>query len=232
MDKLDALGDPDLRETLLLVRGAPSPVTAAEVADQLDVPRSAARWRLERLADAGLLATSFERRSGRAGPGAGRPAKLYAAAPETAAIEFPARRYEALVRTLIGAVPHRGLSRRLREVGHEFGAELARAARLRPAATTPTALRRVCSALGRLGFQATVESITANEAIIVSRTCPLRPIVIGDPAARAIDEGMWSGLIAAAVRGAEPSGIVCGTHNCLDGGAPCRIVVALPHAAG
>ena len=55
MDRLDALGDPALRSTVLLVRAAAKPVTADDVAEALDIARSVARWRLERLAEAGEL---------------------------------------------------------------------------------------------------------------------------------------------------------------------------------
>src|SRR5205809_3810619 len=103
-----------------------------------------------------MLVSAFERRSGRTGPGAGRPAKSYAAAAETAAIEFPRRRYETVVRLLVDALPRRTRTRHLAEVGERFGAELARAARLRRAATMQSALGQVCRALGRLGFQAAV----------------------------------------------------------------------------
>src|SRR5262245_25214324 len=124
-DRLDAVGDPELRSALLYVRGSESPVTADELAAYQDVHRNVARARLERLAAAGLLLTSFERRSGRAGPGAGRPAKTYRPAPELAAIEFPARHHETLLALLAAALPARTRRRRLTEVGLAFGRELA-----------------------------------------------------------------------------------------------------------
>jgi predicted ArsR family transcriptional regulator len=221
------LGDPALRGTVLFVRAQGRAVTADEVAAQLGVPRSAARWRLERLAEAGLLITGFERRSGRRGPGGGRPAKTYAAAAETEAIEFPRRRYELLIGLLIGSVPQRRRGKELAQVGYEFGAELARAARVRSAPTARAGLERVCRALGSLGFQATVESASDEEAVIVSATCPLRPLVQADPEARAIDEGMWRGLFAVAAGRSSASRVVCRTHDSLDGDHPCRIVVEL-----
>src|SRR5436305_13757541 len=91
MERLDALGDPELRTTVLLVRAARNPLTADDVAEQLDVARSVARWRLERLAEAGLVTVEFERRTGRSGPGAGRPAKTYGATPATGGLGFPRR---------------------------------------------------------------------------------------------------------------------------------------------
>jgi predicted ArsR family transcriptional regulator len=226
VERLDALGDPELRSTVLLVRAAPKPVTADEAAERLGVSRSVARWRLERLVEAGLATVGFERRSGRTGPGAGRPAKTYGAAPETSAVEFPRRHYEALVGRLVDALPQRGRAKHLDRVGYSFGLELGRAARLRPAASLRSALDRLCRGLGRLGYQAAVESVGGDEAVIVSATCPLRPIVVADADARALDTGMWRGLLAAA---AGPTAVMarCTTHHCLDGQAPCRIVVSL-----
>jgi len=226
VDRLDALGDPALRATVLLVRAAPKPLTADDVADRVDISRSVARWRLERLVEAGLVAVEFERRSGRTGPGSGRPAKTYAAAPETVAVEFPRRHYEALVGRLVDALPRRGRAGQLDRVGYSFGLELGQAARLRPAATLRGSLDRLCRGLGRLGFQAAVESMSDGEAVIVSATCPLRPVVVTDGDARSLDAGMWRGLLAAAAGPAVAAEARCGTHNCLDAQAPCRIVVA------
>ena len=226
MDRLDVLGDPALRSTVLLVRAARRPLTAADVAEQLDMSRSVARWRLERLVEGGLLQVEFERRSGRSGPGAGRPAKTYAAAPETSAVEFPRRHYEALVGRLVEALPRRGRGKHLDGVGYAFGLELGQAARLRPAASIRTSLDRLCRGLGRLGFQAAVESAGDREAVIVSATCPLRPVVVSDSDARALDAGMWRGLLAAAAGPTAAARARCSTHNCLDGESPCRIVVA------
>src|SRR5436305_738148 len=97
MHRLYAIGDRELREILLFARAQPLPVTADEVAAARRIHRNVARGRLERLAEAGFLVRSFERRTGRRGPGAGRPAKTYRVAPELSGIEFPERRYEQLI---------------------------------------------------------------------------------------------------------------------------------------
>src|SRR6266550_3336977 len=104
MHRLDVVGDRELRETLLFARSQPQPVTADEVAAAQRIHRNVARSRLERLAEAGLLIASFERRTGRTGPGSGRPAKTYRVAPELTAIEFPERRYEQLIGLVLDAL--------------------------------------------------------------------------------------------------------------------------------
>jgi predicted ArsR family transcriptional regulator len=214
MGPLDVLGDRGVRKTLLFVRRSALPVTAGDVAAALKSPRSVARWRLERLVRAGLLEPEFERRD------AGRPAKIYAPAAETSAIEFPPRRYETLIASLASSVP-RG---RLADVGKSYARELADAMRLRPARSLPAALERVCRGLGRLGFHVVVDDVSDDRATLVSATCPLRPLVREHPNIAAIDEGMWSGLIAAA-RGRGLATVACSTHHCLEDGTSCRILV-------
>src|SRR5919108_2037784 len=175
--------------------------------------RPVARWRLERLVQSGHLRPLFARREG--GPGAGRPAKRYAVAPETETLEFPRRRYVELLRLALEAVPARSRS----EIGVEFGRELAREAGLRQARRLRTALDRICSGLGTLGFQASVESAGPDHAVLVTPTCPLRPLVVAAPSAREVDQGMWRGLVGEAVRNCES--VRCDTHDCLSGDAPC-----------
>src|SRR5512142_2458289 len=145
MDRLDGIGEPELRAALLWVRGSDAPVSADDAALALEVHRSVARARLERLASAGLLETRFARRSGRSGPGAGRPAKLYSAAPESHILEFPPRHLAAIVARLLDEVPAQRREEALRRAGEDFGRELAHAARLQPTLRTAEGLKRVCS---------------------------------------------------------------------------------------
>ena len=217
--RLDALGNIDLRTALAFVRARREPPTSDEVAAELGISRSVARWRLERLVGAGHLRPVYARRRG--GPGAGRPAKRYAVAPETEALEFPRRRYADLLRLTLDAVP----AERLDEIGEAFGRELAQEGGVRPAARTATALDRVCRALGTLGFQASVESVERDQAVLVTPTCPLRPLVIAMPEASRLDQGMWRGLVTEALPDAES--IRCETNDCLAEDCSCRIGVSL-----
>lgn len=202
MDRLSAVGDPGLRSALAFVRGSEEAVTADDLAAHEDVHRNVARSRLERLAAAGLVEASFTR--GRGGPGAGRPAKRYRAAPELATIEFPAHHYEDLVGLLAEGRTD------LHDVGAAFGRRLAKAAGLRRG----RGLDEVCAGLRRLGFQAARE-----DDVIVTPTCPLRPLIAAHPHVAALDEGMWTGLV-----GGPAS---CTTEGCLDPSSPCRVQVLI-----
>jgi predicted ArsR family transcriptional regulator len=227
MRRLDSIGDRDLRETLLLARAQPAPVTADDVASTLRVHRNVARGRLERLAEAGLLIASYERRTGRTGPGAGRPAKTYRVAPELTAIEFPERRYEQLIGLVVDALPERGRRDRLREIGIAFGRELAREARLRPAKTLETAVGRVCAALGALGYQASVAEMNEESAVITTATCPLRPLVRAQPELATLDRGVWTALVLRALESTNVDLISCDTRSCQRDDADCRVLLVL-----
>jgi predicted ArsR family transcriptional regulator len=227
VEGLDGIGARELRTALLYVRGSPAPVSADDAAAALGVHRSVARSRLERLLRAGLLVTSFARRSGRAGPGAGRPAKLYSPAPETQTLEFPSRRLPTLVARLLDELPAEGRDQALRSAGEEYGRDLARASRLRSSADARKGLERVCAAVRSLGFHATLERIDGDTAVVATPTCPLRPLVTERPEAALIDRGMWAGLVERAVRGARAESVECETHSCLDGGESCAVVLRL-----
>jgi predicted ArsR family transcriptional regulator len=227
MQILDAIGDPELRETLLVVRRRPRASNIREVADATGVHRNVARRRLERLAAAGLLTMSFERPPGRTGPGAGRPAKLYAPAPETTAIEFPERHYPELVGLLVDALPTSGLE----EVGLAFGTALATAAGVEPTRDPRSGLERLCGAMGMLGFQARLAGIEGGRAEIVTPTCPLRPLVVANPAVAEVDHALWRGLVASAIEDVHAGDVACETHDCFEPCSSCRIVVSLDRPA-
>jgi len=227
VDRLDAIGPPTLRAALLYVRGTHAPVTADEAATALGVHRSVARSRLERLTSAGLLETSFARRTGRSGPGAGRPAKLYAAAPEPQPLEFPPRRLPALVARLLDEVPAEGREEALRRAGEDFGRALAGAAGLRRRSRVAEGVEAVCAAVRSLGFHAVLEQVDGDTVVIATPTCPLRPLVAENPEAAHIDRGMWAGLVERGLRGASAEAVECETHSCLDRGDACSVVIRL-----
>lgn len=223
MDALDVIGDPGMRQTLLHVRGRRDPTSIREVAAATGVHRNVARRRLERLAAAGLLTTGFARPPGRTGPGAGRPSKVYSPAPETTAIEFPARHYAQLVGLLLDAVPGHALS----ELGTRFGTSLAATAGVEPSAEARVGLERLCDAIGAIGFQARLVRVEDGCAEIVTPTCPLRPLVVAEPAAGELDRGLWRGLVASAIDELAVEDVGCDAHDCLEPCSSCRITLSL-----
>jgi predicted ArsR family transcriptional regulator len=94
MAGLASLAEPTRRALYLYVCAQDRPVSRDEAAAGVGVPRHRAKFHLDRLVDDGLLETEFARRTGRQGPGAGRPAKFYRRGARELAVTLPERRYE------------------------------------------------------------------------------------------------------------------------------------------
>jgi predicted ArsR family transcriptional regulator len=75
-----------------------------EAAQALGVARSVAAFHLDKLAEAGIVEVRFERTSGRTGPGAGRPSKLYRPSDDEVSASVPERRYDLAGSLLATAV--------------------------------------------------------------------------------------------------------------------------------
>lgn len=89
-----ALAEPIRRDLYLYVRSQPQPVSRDQAAAGVGVARHIAKFHLDKLVEEELLDTDFKRLSGRRGPGAGRPTKLYKRSPREVSVTLPARRYE------------------------------------------------------------------------------------------------------------------------------------------
>ena len=94
------LADPVRRDLYEYVADAGHEVGRAEAADAIGVARTLAAFHLDKLADAGLLEVEHRRLTGRSGPGAGRPAKVYRVAVREHLASVPARDYRALAMLL------------------------------------------------------------------------------------------------------------------------------------
>jgi predicted ArsR family transcriptional regulator len=101
-----ALDDPTRRRLYHYVVRQPTPVSRDDAAMAFDLPRTTAAFHLDRLVDEGLLDVVYQRRTGRTGPGAGRPAKLYRRSDRHVTVSLPQRRYDLAGRLLSGALDH------------------------------------------------------------------------------------------------------------------------------
>lgn len=151
---LAALDDPVRRRLYLYVVGRGEEVGRDEVAQATGVTRALAAFHLDRLVKAGLLETAFRRLTGKSGPGAGRPSKLYRRAAATIDVSVPTRRYElaaqVLAQTLAG-IADEGARERLRDAAREWGGRLARESALASRRKQP--LQRATHALEVCGFE-------------------------------------------------------------------------------
>jgi predicted ArsR family transcriptional regulator len=131
-----ALDEPTRRRLYDYVVHQPQPVSRDEAAEALGLPRTTAAFHLDRLVDENLLDAGYQRLTGRTGPGAGRPAKLYQRSHRHLAVSLPQRRYELAGRLLASALQHAEhsgdaplaiLDQRAYQLGKELG-ETARSA--------------------------------------------------------------------------------------------------------
>jgi predicted ArsR family transcriptional regulator len=155
---LSSLAEPIRRALYEFVSSAPEPVTRDEAAEAVGVSRQVAAYHLDRLADDGLLDFEFRRLTGREGPGAGRPSKLYRRSDQVYDVSVPPRRYQLAAQILLEAV---------------------RAARVDAAALAEIA-RRTGSQLGSQGLgEALVETgyePTVEDGETRFRNCPFHSL--------------------------------------------------------
>jgi predicted ArsR family transcriptional regulator len=124
------LDEPTRRRLYEYVVRARGPVGRDEACEAVGISRATAAFHLDRLADEGLLDVLHQRLSGRTGPGAGRPAKLYLRPEREVEVSLPQRSYELAGQLLAGAVedadaaggPIRdALASRAHDTGREMG---------------------------------------------------------------------------------------------------------------
>src|SRR3954452_1809484 len=129
VEAVAALAEPTRRRLYDHVVRQAAPVSRDEAAAAVGVPRPTVAFHLDRLVDDGLLDVVFERRTGRTGPGAGRPSKLYRRSECSVSVSLPERRYDLAGELLAAAVveaegsgerPAAVLARRAFERGREL----------------------------------------------------------------------------------------------------------------
>jgi len=156
IEELAVLAEPVRRRLYLHVAAQTEPVSRDEAATALGVGRPLAAHHLDRLVEAGLLAAEYRRRTGRSGPGAGRPAKLYRATSQELRVTLPQRRYEVAAELMATALsqPSGGLET-LEDVAHGYGTTLGTEARRRAGPRAGVTKRRtaVASVLRDAGYQ-------------------------------------------------------------------------------
>jgi predicted ArsR family transcriptional regulator len=174
---LAALDEPVRRSLYLYVAGRPGEVSRDEAARAVGISRTLAGFHLDRLAGEGLLETSFRRLSGRAGPGAGRPAKLYRRSGRQLEVSLPQRSYQLAAQVLAEAIDAsqapetRGaLKRTARRIGERIGAESKARAGSRPGKA-----RRLAGAMAALAANGYEPERAPGE--IRLRNCPFHALV-------------------------------------------------------
>ncbi len=174
---LAALDEPLRRSLYFFVVNRREEVSRDAAAQAMGVSAALAGFHLDRLVQGGLLESSFRRLTGRTGPGAGRPAKLYCRSGRQLAVSLPHRSYELAARILVEAVdvsgarqPGRALQKSARLMGERIGAD-ARAT----AGPRRSTKRLVAEAVATLSANGYEPECGAGE--IRLRNCPFHSLV-------------------------------------------------------
>ena len=116
---IGALADGTRRALYEFVSGQAEPVGRERAATELGLAVHNVNFHLDRLVTEGLLEVEYRRLSGKTGPGAGRPSKLYRRASREFAVSLPPRRYDLVGEILAAAVTRAGTGTPLAQALHD-----------------------------------------------------------------------------------------------------------------
>ncbi|MFG2972072.1 helix-turn-helix transcriptional regulator [Streptomyces sp. NPDC048331] len=173
IDAIAVLQDPVRRRLYEYVVAQGREVGRNEAAEAAGVARTLAAHHLDKLTQVGLLESGSRRLTGRSGPGAGRPAKVYTRARGERSVSLPARDYRTAAELLAEAAERAGLD-----------AELCAAARrrgegLRGSAEPCGGLAEAMEVLAARGYEPHVEAPDGDEEaarVVRMRNCPFHAV--------------------------------------------------------
>nr|WP_202122738.1 helix-turn-helix domain-containing protein [Streptomyces sp. BA2] len=158
--------DPVRRRLYEYVAAQGREVGRNEAAEAAGVARTLAAHHLDKLADAGLLDSGSRRLTGRSGPGAGRPAKVYTRSRAERTVSLPARDYRTAAELLAEAAEQAGLDAGLRAAARRRGEAL------RGAAAPCEDLEEAMEMLAARGYEPHVE----DARVVRMRNCPFHAV--------------------------------------------------------
>ena len=207
LDDLAVLAEPVRRALYEYVVAQPEPVSRDAAAQALGIGRPLAVFHLDKLVEAGLLETSFRRLSGKTGPGAGRPAKLYGRSSREVRVSLPERRYDIAARLFAEALEAaaRGGTpawEAIDEAARRYGEDLGHEARLRARGRRSRAhlIDAAMTVLTEAGF----EPRAGTGDRIVLRNCPFDALARTH---RDLTCGMNQSLMSGVIHGLRLTGI-------------------------
>ncbi|MFG3114187.1 helix-turn-helix transcriptional regulator [Streptomyces sp. NPDC048197] len=183
IDAIAALQDPVRRRLYEYVVAQGREVGRNEAAEAAGVARTLAAHHLDRLTEAGLLESGSRRLTGRSGPGAGRPAKVYTRARAERAVSLPARDYRTAAELLAEAAEQAGLDAGLCAAARRRGEALRGSAA--PCGDLEEAMAMLAArgyephlerAAGIPGAEGAKEAAGEAAAVVRMRNCPFHAV--------------------------------------------------------
>jgi predicted ArsR family transcriptional regulator len=167
---LSLLDEPARRRLYDWVVAQSRPVGREEAAKAAKVTRALAAFHLDRLVEAGLLEAGYRRLTGKVGPGAGRPARVYWRAAREFSVSLPERRYDRAAELFASALerlPGDSVAPALWDAARELGNTLGQESRRK----SPSG--RLAAALEAGGY----EPVTDQTGTVRLRNCPFDALV-------------------------------------------------------
>ncbi|KUN27744.1 transcriptional regulator [Streptomyces corchorusii] len=159
IDSIAVLQDPVRRRLYDYVVAQGREVGRNEAAEAAGVARTLAAHHLDKLTEAGLLECGSRRLTGRSGPGAGRPAKVYTRARVERSVSLPARDYRTAADLLAEAAEQAGLDAGLCAAARRRGEAL------RGSAAPCGGLEEAMEILAARGYEPYVEGAESTEGV-------------------------------------------------------------------
>ncbi|WP_428949992.1 helix-turn-helix transcriptional regulator [Streptomyces sp. cg35] len=179
IDAIAALHDPVRRRLYEYVAAQGREVGRNEAAEAAGVTRTLAAHHLDKLTEAGLLESGSRRLTGRSGPGAGRPAKVYTRVRTERAVSLPARDYRTAAELLAEAAEEAGLDAGLCAAARRRGEAL------RGSAAPCADLEQAMKILAARGYEPHAEDAENSQGegepgeaarVIRMRNCPFHAV--------------------------------------------------------
>ncbi|MEU9083486.1 helix-turn-helix domain-containing protein [Streptomyces sp. NPDC048357] len=181
IDTIAVLQDPVRRRLYEYVVAQGREVGRNEAAEAAGVARTLAAHHLDKLTEAGLLESGSRRLTGRSGPGAGRPAKVYTRARAEWSVSLPARDYRTAAELLAEAAEQAGLDAGL------CAAARSRGEALRGSAAPCAGLEEAMEMLAARGYEPHLEGVGSAEGeaagdtgtaarVVRMRNCPFHAV--------------------------------------------------------
>ena len=197
LEAIALLQDPARRSLYEYVVGQGREVSRNEAAEAVGLQRTLAAFHLDRLAASGLLEVGFRRLTSRAGPGAGRPAKLYRRAKTERMYSAPPRDYARAARVFAEAIERSGAEPVLYDVARARGIAAARALARDAADADRVSLDELLRHLTASGYEP-----YADAGSVRLRNCPFESVA---QEFAAVTCGMNLALVEGMLEGADLS---------------------------
>ncbi|GGT79927.1 helix-turn-helix transcriptional regulator [Actinomadura citrea] len=167
IDAIALLQDPVRRRLYEFVAAQGREVGRGEAAEAAGVARTLAAFHLDKLVDAGLLEAGSRRLTGRSGPGAGRPAKVYRRSAAERDVSLPARDYRTAAGLLAEAAETAGLDMELQDAARRRGRAL------RGQGASFDDLDQLADVLAGRGYEPVLDD---DGAVLRMRNCPFHTV--------------------------------------------------------